>query len=133
MFVLTAIPDRLYMLLPFVLLEVSPFSPMPIDFDVFVFVRVVCFSSESDSLDLFLLLSASLDQPTSSAIKEGDTVLYKPTAEGESEVRAKVIKVHADAGGAHYTILPQGKDAKEKNTTAERISKVCFAAGDARV
>ena len=66
----------------------------------------------------------SLNQPTSSAIKEGDTVLYTPTAEGEKEVRAKVIKVHPDAGGPHYTILPHVKDAKEKNTTAERISKV---------
>lgn len=65
-----------------------------------------------------------MDQPTSSAIKEGDTVLYTPTAEGEKEVRARVVKVHPDAGGAHYTIVPHGKDAKEKNTTAERVSKV---------
>lgn len=65
-------------------------------------------------------------QPTSSAIKEGDTVLYKPTAEGEKEGRARVIKVHPDAEGPHYTILPHGKDAKEKNTTADRISKVNF-------
>lgn len=51
-------------------------------------------------------------------------MLYKPTAEGESEIRAKVIKVHPDAEGAHYTILPQGEAAKEKNTTSEHISKV---------
>lgn len=69
----------------------------------------------------------SLNQPTSSAIKEGDTVLYTPTAEGEKEVRARVVKVHPDAGGAHYTILPHVKDAKEKNTTAERVSKVRFS------
>ncbi|CAM9848506.1 unnamed protein product [Scytosiphon promiscuus] len=69
-------------------------------------------------------LSQSLKEPTSSAIKEGDTVLYKPTAEGEKEGRARVIKVHPDAEGPHYTILPHGKDAKEKNTTADRISKV---------
>ena len=69
-------------------------------------------------------MSASLNQPTSSAIKEGDTVLYTPTAEGEKEVRARVVKVHPDVGGAHYTILPHVKDAKEKNTTAERVSKV---------
>eukprot|EP00752_Nemacystus_decipiens_P016309 g14585.t1 len=69
-------------------------------------------------------LSQTLKEPTSSAIKEGDTVLYTPTAEGEKEVRARVVKVHPDADGAHYTILPQVKDAKEKNTTAERISKV---------
>lgn len=35
-----------------------------------------------------------------------------------------MIKVHPDAGGPHYTILTDVKDAKEKNTTAERISKV---------
>lgn len=52
-------------------------------------------------------------------------VLYKPKAEGEKEGRAKVIKVHPDSEGAHYTILPEGKDAKEKNTTGQRISKVC--------
>ncbi|CAM9746338.1 unnamed protein product, partial [Hapterophycus canaliculatus] len=68
-------------------------------------------------------LSQSLKEPTSSAIKEGDTVLYKPTAEGEKEGRARVLKVHPDAEGPHYTILPHGKDAKEKNTTADRISK----------
>lgn len=39
-------------------------------------------------------------------------------------MRAKVVKVHPDVGGAHYTILPDGKDAKEKNTTADRIKKV---------
>lgn len=65
-------------------------------------------------------------QPTSTAIKEGDTVLYKPKAEGEKEGRAKVVKVHPDSEGAHYTILPEGKDAKEKNTTGQRISKVCI-------
>ncbi|CAM9740054.1 unnamed protein product [Ectocarpus sp. 4 AP-2014] len=69
-------------------------------------------------------LSQSLKKPTSSAIKEGDTVLYTPKAEGEKEGRAKVIKVHPDSEGVHYTILPEGKDAKEKNTTGQRISKV---------
>lgn len=51
-------------------------------------------------------------------------MLYTPTAAGEKECRARVVKVHPDAEGPHYTILPHGKDAKEKNTTADRISKV---------
>ncbi len=51
-------------------------------------------------------------------------MLYTPTAEGEKECRARVVKVHPDAEGPHYTILPHVKDAKEKNTTADRISKV---------
>lgn len=40
-----------------------------------------------------------------------------------------MLKVHPDAEGAHYTIRTLGKDGKEKNTTAEHISKV-FALSD---
>lgn len=45
------------------------------------------------------------------------------------EERAKVVKVHPDAEGAHYTIRMLGKDGKERNTTADHISKV-FALPD---
>lgn len=95
-------------------------------------------------------------QPVASAIKEGDEVRYRSgggagavpatpekgtTEEGDGakagegagaeakEERAIVVKVHPDAEGVHYTIRTLGKDGKEKNTTAEHISKV-FALAD---
>lgn len=69
-------------------------------------------------------LDDSLDQPTTSEIKAGDEVRYTPTGEGASDERAVVLKVHPDVDGAHYTIRTLGKDGKEKNTEASRISKV---------
>lgn len=69
-------------------------------------------------------LDDSYDQPTTSEIKAGDEVRYTPSGEGTSEERAVVLKVHPDLGGAHYTIRTLGKDGKEKNTEASRISKV---------
>ncbi|CAM9148326.1 unnamed protein product [Ascophyllum nodosum] len=76
-------------------------------------------------------LAQSLKEPTSSDIKEGDEVRYRHTPGGEAEnqgassvERAVVVKVHPDGDGAHYTIRTLGKDGKEKNTEASRISKV---------
>lgn len=71
-----------------------------------------------------VLLDDSYDQPTTSEIKAGDEVRYTPSGEGASEERAVVLKVHPDVDGAHYTIRTLGKDGKEKNTEASRISKV---------
>lgn len=69
-------------------------------------------------------------QPTPSDIKEGDEVRYRSSASTEgtgseaSEENAVVVKVHPDVDGAHYTIRTMGKDQKEKNTDASRITKV---------
>lgn len=63
-------------------------------------------------------------QTTSSEIKEGDEVRYTPGGDDAKEERARVVKVHPDAEGAHYTIRMMGKDGKEKNTEASRVSKV---------
>lgn len=57
-------------------------------------------------------------------IKEGDEVRYTASGEGAKEERAKVVTVHPDVAGAHYTIRTMGKDGKEKNTDGSHISKV---------
>lgn len=57
-------------------------------------------------------------------IKEGDEVRYTASGEGAKEERAKVVRVHPDVAGAHYTIRTMGKDGKEKNTDGSHISKV---------
>ena len=67
-------------------------------------------------------------QAPDSAIKAGDEVAYTPSGEDSKQERAKVVKVHPDVGGAHYTIRTMGKDSKEKNTDAAHISKVCLSA-----
>lgn len=68
------------------------------------------------------------EQPARNEIKEGDEVRYTSggVSDGEpaKEERARVVKVHSDAEGAHYTIRTLGTDGKEKNTTAEHLSKV---------
>lgn len=70
-----------------------------------------------------------IQQATSAAIKEGDEVRYTASGEGAKEERAKVVKVHHDVEGAHYTIRMMGKDGKEKNTDASHVSKVSFKGG----
>lgn len=51
---------------------------------------------------------------------------YTPSGDDAKEERAKVVKVHPDVEGDHYTIRTMGKDGKEKNTDAAHISKVCL-------
>ncbi|CAN0228440.1 unnamed protein product, partial [Laminaria digitata] len=69
-------------------------------------------------------LAQSLKEAPDSAIKAGDEVAYTPSGDDAKEERARVVKVHPDAGGDHYTIRTMGKDGKEKNTDAAHISKV---------